>query len=384
MKGETPPMPNCDFLNKMACGHVLRRMPNKGTYSPYLYSLHGVLNVKSIVPLSELHFFEVEHIDRADLFIGPITGGTAQKSVGARKIFANSSSATYSEHLGALGVVVCIDFLDKLRVGVSKLLLKSPHVLYVNVVEPLLRLLFASKGYVLLHSACLSRDGKGYLISAPPDTGKTTTILRCIGESGFEFLSDDMTILDRFGNLYAFPKPLTISAHTFSALCSNGDGSGPRIPSLRIRGYAHSRMGRKILRLLGRLTMVPIFTVNAIAQYFVEPPKVEITEIISDVSMGRRAKLRSMYFLTKGRPEIRPLATEEAVSRAILNSDDAFFFPPYDEIFPHVSIDCFSFRDLMTREHQMLFEVISNSECLKVASENYGWSRILIEAINHD
>ena len=263
-------------------------------------------------------------------------------------------------------------------------------MLYVNVVEPLLRLLLASKGYILLHSACLCEKGNGYLISAPPDTGKTTTILKCIRDKGFQFLSDDMTIVDRFGRLFSFPKPMTISAHTFHALSPRNEGC--ENISLKIRGYAHSRMGRKILRILGRPSSMPILTINAIAQYFVRPPKVKITEVMKNVKIcgfscgkcktGHGAKLRSIYFLTKGRAEIYPLSTEEALTGAILNSDDAFGFPPYDKIFPHLSIEGFSFSDLMARERGILCSVLSNSDHFRISSDNYGWSNMLIESIH--
>ena len=351
---------------------------NNSNYRPYLYCIHGILNISSPVPLSELYYFQVKQVGSVDLSIKePINGW--QKNAGARKIFRSKTAATYSEHLDALGAKVCIEFLDKLQVSVSKLLLKSPHVLYVNVVEPLLRLLFASKGYMLLHSACLSRDGEGYLISAPPDTGKTTTVLRCIKEAELEFLSDDMTIVDSHGNLLTFPKPFTISSHTYHAFCSNGNGS---IPSLRIRGYAHSRMGRKILRLLGKLKIVPIFTVNAIAQYFVKPPKVKITELVGDVNHCRRTTMKSMYFLLKGRSEIREISAKEAVTKAIWNSDDAFFFPPYDQIFPHIRINGFSFKDLLMKERQILSKILSNREAFILQSENHGWSQMLSQSIS--
>ncbi len=344
----------------------------------HFYNIHGILDVESPVPLSELSSFEAVKTNCADLVIEPLS--SKQRSVGSRKISVGNGSATYSEHLDSLGAKVHIDFSgNPIHVQVSKLLFKSPHVLYVNIVEPLLRLLLASKGYVLLHSACLSKDGRGYLISAPPDTGKTTTVLRCIKESGFEFVSDDMTIMDQFGNLYDFPKPLTISAHTFSALCSNRNGPAARIPSLRIRGYAHSRMGRRILRSLGRLMVVPILTLNAVAQILVKPPKVKITEVIGDVGMARRAKLRAFFFLAKGRSEIREIPLKQALSRAILNSDDAFLFPPYHRIFPHVRLNGFTFKGLMIRERQILSKVLSNCRIYVLYSENRGWSESLLK-----
>src|SRR5487761_1261590 len=98
------------------------------------------------------------------------------------------------------------------------LLALSRHVLYTNVIEPLLRFVIASKGQMLLHAGCISLFGHGVLMSAKTDTGKTATILRLLRESGGSFLSDDMTIISAQGVARRYPKPLTISAHTLRAV----------------------------------------------------------------------------------------------------------------------------------------------------------------------
>ena len=59
-----------------------------------------------------------------------------------------------------------------------------------------------------------SPSGKGFFLSAPPDTGKTTTVIKCV-KQGYYFLSDDMTIINLPNNAVCFPKSMTISAHTY-------------------------------------------------------------------------------------------------------------------------------------------------------------------------
>ncbi len=89
---------------------------------------------------------------------------------------------------------------DTIRVVAGPMLTRSPHVLYTNVIEALLRFVLVSRGYMLLHSACLDIDGRGVMLSALTDTGKTGTVLRLLREGGGRFLSDDMTILDASGS----------------------------------------------------------------------------------------------------------------------------------------------------------------------------------------
>ena len=61
-------------------------------------------------------------------------------------------------------------------VEVSGLVRRSPHVLYTNVVEPLLRWTLAERGYALVHAACVTSGDRAFLITARTDTGKTTTV----------------------------------------------------------------------------------------------------------------------------------------------------------------------------------------------------------------
>src|SRR5918999_6356818 len=100
----------------------------------------------------------------------------------------------------------------------SPLVGRSPHVLYTNVVEPILRWTFAERGYALVHAACLAEGERAVLVTARTDTGKTTTSLRILDREPWAFLSDDLTLLTPDGRVLTYPKPLTISRHTLKAV----------------------------------------------------------------------------------------------------------------------------------------------------------------------
>ena len=67
---------------------------------------------------------------------------------------------------------------------IGPLLARSPHVVYTNILEALLRFVMVSRGRMLLHSACVELDGHGLMLSALTDTGKTGTVLRLLREHG--------------------------------------------------------------------------------------------------------------------------------------------------------------------------------------------------------
>ena len=128
-------------------------------------------------------------------------------------------SLRYTEGLGALGFGVEISQVgERVEVLAAPLLQRSPHVLYTNVVEPILRWTFASKGYALVHAACFADGDDAYMLTARTDTGKTTTTLKLLDHYPYSFLSDDLTIVCPDGRVLAYPKPLTISRHTVHAV----------------------------------------------------------------------------------------------------------------------------------------------------------------------
>ena len=106
----------------------------------------------------------------------------------------------YEEHLGRLGANFRVELGDPISIDVGPLLARSPHVVYTNILEALLRFVLISRGQMLLHSACVTLGGIGVMLSALTDTGKTATILRLLRDHGGRFLSDDMTVVDASGN----------------------------------------------------------------------------------------------------------------------------------------------------------------------------------------
>ena len=126
----------------------------------------------------------------------------------------------------------------------APLLQRSPHVLYTNVVEPILRWTFASKGYALVHAACFADGDHAFMLTARTDTGKTTTTLKLLDHYPYSFLSDDLTIVCPDGRVLAYPKPLTISRHTVHAVQTPLLSWSERV-KLIPQSRLHSRTGRR-------------------------------------------------------------------------------------------------------------------------------------------
>ena len=327
--------------------------------------------------LYELEYFKSKEFKKTDLSIktsDSLKGGLRF----TRKIIEdrsnNSHKILYTEHFGSAGAQFSIEFGEIIEVTINKLISNSKHVLYVNLVEPLLRFLFISMGFILLHSACLDKNASGLLMSAPPDTGKTTTVLKCV-KKGYSFLSDDMTIIRLPNEALCFPKPMTISSHTFKTAVSVSN-SRDTDRSLRLRSLVHSKTGRAFMHKLAKLN-VPIFTINTIGQSIVRPPKYSIISILQDAKIKKDTKVDNLYFLKREGNEFIQLDTTTALNLAVENSDDAFIFPPYAELLKYISINGKTAIELLEEEKKLLNSFLSGISCYMVKSETRDWFNMI-------
>jgi len=345
----------------------------------YYYNIHNIVKIDSEVRLYELEYFACSEFSDAasDMSVKVVDSITSQIHF-KRKIIADEyvGLIKYTEHLGVFGAQFKLNFhSNKIKVTVNRLISVSKHVLYVNLVEPILRFLLISKGYVLLHSACMADGiGQGMLLSAPPDTGKTTTVLKCL-KIGFFFLSDDMTILRLPNEAMCFPKPMTISAHTFKTATSinnNDNDNGSKRGGLKLRSLVHSKNGRQFMRNLGNYN-VPIFTINTIGQAIIKPPKFKVEDLLQRVKIKETVKVSELFFLEKGGEETLNVPPNIALKKAVENSDDAFLFPPYKEMLQFINIGGRSARDLLVEETDMLDKFLGgiNNHILKSDSKSW-------------
>ncbi len=346
----------------------------------YYYNIHNIVKVKSEVLLYELEYFASNEFDDADILINvknAILSGIHFKRTLTPDPHPDYYKVNYSEHFGSLGAQFSMEFSDKVNISINKLITKSRHVIYVNLVEPMLRFLLISKGFVLLHSACIDIKGNGILFSAPPDTGKTTTVLKCI-KSGFSFLSDDMTIVRLPNEAMCFPKPMTISSHTYKTATTVADNDHDKI-QYRLRSLIHSKTGRQFMHKLAKYN-VPIFTLNTIGQAIIKPPKFKIESLLQSVTIQEKTQVKSLYFLERGGNEqMEEIPTKVALRKAIENSDDAFLFPPYADLIHHINIGGKTAKELLQEERSLLEKFLTGVNCWIIKSNKRAWYQMIMQ-----
>ena len=343
---------------------------------PFRYDVHGIVSIGSTVPLKELETFRTAHLHGpldVEIREGVVDNGSLRRRTRVTQ-YASPPAVSYQEHLGRWGSDFHIDLTDRIKVVVGPMLVRSPHVLYTNVVEALLRFVIVSRGYMLLHSACLELNGRGVMLSALTDTGKTGTILRLLRENNSRFLSDDMTILSPDGTALAYPKPLTISQHTLRAVQA-GDLTAREWRKLRVQSRLHSKGGRGIGARLGEMN-VPIMTLNALTQYLVPPPKFDVDRLVP-CDRVHSVRVEELFIIERKPHALTEIDPGGLVDELIANTDDAYGFPPFAYFAPALVVDGLGYQELRARERQILAEALTGIRARRIATPDFTWADLI-------
>jgi dolichol-phosphate mannosyltransferase len=347
---------------------------------PFLYQVGGFVSVGSEIQLRELQYFQVGSLD-ADPDICVRVQPVGAPGLRARPVVTHGPTfVTYEEHLGQLGGNFRLDFEDdRIDVTVAPLLGRSPHVVYTNVVEALLRFVLVSRGCLLLHSATIELDGHGVMLTARTDTGKTSTVLRLLRERQGGFLSDDMTIVEPGGRAYCYPKPLTISAHTVQAVAQHTLTRHEQL-KLAVQSRIHSKNGRLVGSRLGELNL-PIMALNATAQALVPPPKYMVDRLVQ-TRYQASTRVRELFVIARGASELEELDHDTAVDLMIENTDDAYGFPPFRSFAPAISINGEDYGRLRERERALLASFLAGVRVRRLARDDFSWAEAIPRLLN--
>jgi hypothetical protein len=335
------------------------------------YNIHNIVTVVSEGRLPELEPFKIEEeISNPTIKIKFGNAPYAKPTNSNPRNYMN-----YHEIFGNLGFGVGIGMDDKVvDVIASSSLRYSPHVLYTNVVEPILRWTFVKKGYALVHCATIAFGEKAYMITAGTDTGKTTTLLKILSHQRRDsdsaaFLSDDMTLVSPEGVAMTYPKPMTISFHTLRAVNSKTLNFIEKL-MLPFQSRIHSREGRKAAFFISK-SKLPAATINLLVQALIPPPKYYVQKLIPKAKLATSAKLTGMFIIERGKGENKPMDTSEAIEILFKNCEDAYGFPPYDELKEFLYYN--EGYDLREKEHAIIRKAFGSLPTTLIKSENMDW-----------
>jgi len=353
------------------------RWDQQAVAGAYHYDIGGLVRIQSPVALPELASMNVAHVVQPDIVIKRrFTGGLPRLRISTWRDAAGDIH--YREQAGALGAAFDVrlpaDDRGPICLEANWLLVWSHHVLYTNMLEPLLRFVLVDRGYVLLHSAAIDADDGAVIMSALTDTGKTSTVLRLLIQHDWGFLADDMVIVGPTGAVIGYPKPMTLSSHTMSAV--NGEALPPvdRF-MLGIRSRLHSREGRAVGHAMGRMPL-PIVTINSWVQIVIPPPKYHVTSLL-ECDVVDRSQLDAVILMERGEPFAEIPGLDATIDRLLANTDDAYTFPPFSSFSPMIVINGRDHDALRAREREILASAVSTAWSVRVRVRGHNWSDLI-------
>lgn len=157
--------------------------------------------------------------------------------------------------------------------------------------QSVIRLKFLQRRMCLLHAACLSVHGKGILLVAPPETGKTYSCLILAKEHDFHILSDDTILVNEQGEAFCYPLNLTIHPLHLKYLSLN---------------YKTS-LSIKLRDMMARLPWIG----GIIGSYKLAPQHALGNKII------RKIRVTKVFFLEKGKGYAKELKESDALKKIL-------------------------------------------------------------------
>jgi hypothetical protein len=141
---------------------------------------------------------------------------------------------------------------------------------------------------------------------------------------------------------------------------------------LRIQSRLHSKEGRDFAMLLARLN-IPIMGFNSMTQRIIPPPKYMVDRLV-DCTVTRRTHAENLFVIERGTPSLTEIGAKSALETLLINTDDAYGFPPFREMAPSIVIGADDYAELRRKEEMILTSAMHNVRVRAIASDNFTWA----------
>jgi hypothetical protein len=129
---------------------------------------------------------------------------------------------------------------------------------------------------------------------------------------------------------------------------------------------------------------LPIMSMNAAVQAICPPPKYRVTDLVN-CEIGDRARLEHLFLIERGaETEVGDLTLDAAVDALMLNTEDAYGFPPYASLAPHLRLGPGQEDGLAEREREILLRGLSGASVTRIVARDYGWATLIEQSLGLD
>ena len=330
------------------------------------YDLHGILGIESDAPLSELGFFETAVPPaQIDLKIRLDRHGTPSRLPGG---------ISYDERMGRFGFGLTVLPGEYTEVVVSPLLERSPHFLFTNIVEPVLRWSLVRKGFALVNAGCVTLGDETILLHGLRDIGPA--LFELCKVEGAAFLGDDLTILGRNGCAYSYPKPVTVSPEM--------QPTGSDAPRWRerwgVRGQRllYSQAIRRLGLWLSQRDL-PAATLNTYVQWLIPQPKYMLDRFVPGLVYGSSTAVSTILLVSHEKINQSSRAKQN-IEKSLQQRTDSYSFQPQPLLASELSQ--WQREDLQRKELAIIQQALQNSRVKTIQNAPQDWWRLVVNVLS--
>lgn len=207
-----------------------------------------------------------------------------------------------------------------------------------------------------IHSAGVAKNGQAYVFPSWGGVGKTASVAKLIREENYKLLGDDLVILDKDGNVYAFPKKFVLYAYHRNLFKENMKGK------TLIKGKISNIFSHFIPTMKSILRHFP-FVMAWARRHNPQSKRVSPYDIFGERSIEKNAKLCGFTWLE--RIEVDKTKTVEIdsyklASRALMITLHELYDTRLQEFVIALCADNFEFKYVFDNSIKFIEKIISD------------------------
>lgn len=311
----------------------------------YYYSIHGLLNIKSDIPLLIPEYFRVDGLDDVDIVI-KLSKAKLNKPPNSKIKLADHYCwmEKYSFYVVyPLNSYLILDLDEEpVKLIFSKNFKKFAEV--NKLVDAIVIAKLLQKGYAFVHAGAVAYNGMCILLPAMGRVGKTSTVLSLLNSDNFSYMGDNFIILDKNGIAYAYPEEISI------------------YPGTNIKHMSLPK-AKKIPIYLKRL----IAKSNVLVAILYHKFRINLREgLILDKQIKEKAIIKKVFILNKGEERIKEMNHSQAINQILTGTDLEMnhLNNYYISLYAYLSgVSDFHPIELIEKRKETVNEAIKNAEC---------------------
>jgi len=118
---------------------------------------------------------------------------------------------------------------------------------------------------------------------------------------------------------------------------------------------------------------IPIMGFNSMTQRIVPPPKYSVDRLV-DCKIIRNTHVENLFVIERGAPALSEIDPKCALQTLVVNTDDAYGFPPFREMAPSIVIGHDDYSELRRKEEVILASAMNGVRVRGIASDDFTWA----------